>query len=533
MEFIRLLLLALMTASYFAGAWFALRHFIHMFQLNSYKPKVQLKWIKDNAKAFFMGHAFAVIICIAAAAVLKGFPLSWPVQGLVCLIIAAMLIFSATLNRPRPAKIPLKYTARIKRLIFTLCIIYILPALAIILPLSGSDMVILGAVYIFWVLMAPLAVLLANLLNRPVEQAINRHYINDAMRILRECPNLTVIGITGSFGKTSTKYFLDELLSVKYNVLKTPGNYNTPLGVVKTIRKELRATHDIFLCEMGAKNVGDIKEICDIVKPNHGIITSVGPMHLESFKTLDNIKKTKFELADALPKGGKLWLNTDDENIRDCLKGRNYIGYGIGQGEGYRIENLKISADGSEFEAASPSGERCSFKTKLIGRHNAVNICGAIAVANTLGIPLADLKPAVRRLESVPHRLELKKAGDITVIDDAYNSNPTGARFALETLKEMDGFKILCTPGMIELGEKEFELNREFGAQAAKVCDYAAVVGKTNREAIVLGLKDGGMTEEKIFCANSLNEAMSKIRGLTTGEKKKIILLENDLPDNY
>ena len=138
---------------------------------------------------------------------------------------------------------------------------------------------------------------------------MNRWYINDAKKIIKNCPDLLVIGITGSFGKTSVKYFLDELLSVKYNVLKTPGNFNTTLGVVKTIRSSLRATHDIFLCEMGAKNIGDIKEICDIVHPKMGIITSVGEMHLESFKSIENVRKTKFELADSLPENGKIFLN--------------------------------------------------------------------------------------------------------------------------------------------------------------------------------------------------------------------------------
>lgn len=533
MEFFKLICAILATALYFAAAALSLRHFIHMFQLNSYKPKVQLKWLKDNARGFFAGHVMGAVVALICAVLSLRLPMSSVGQGLLIILISAVLLFSAICMRPKPAKIPLKYTARIKRLIFTLCIIYLLPAVPLMILYDWGFAVVFAAMYVLWVLLSPWAVLLANLINRPLEQAINRRYINDAKRILSECPNLTVFGITGSFGKTSVKYFLDELLSVKYNVLKTPGNFNTPLGVVKTIRGELRATHDIFLCEMGAKNVGDIKEICDIVRPKHGIITSVGPMHLESFGSIDNVKKTKFELADSLPEDGLLFLNTDDENVREHAGNRRYIGYGIEDRGGWHCENLSVSSSGSEFDVISPSGERCRYKTRLIGKHNVINICGAVAAANALGISLEELKPAVRRLESVPHRLELKRNGGVTIIDDAYNSNPTGAKAALEALGMMDGYKILCTPGMIELGEKEFELNREFGENAAKVCDYAAVVGKTNREAILKGLRDGGMDEEKIFAAESLNEAMANIYGLTTGEKNKIILLENDLPDNY
>ena len=125
--------------------------------------------------------------------------------------------------------------------------------------------------------------------------------------MLAACPNLAVIGVTGSYGKTSVKFYLNTLLKAKYNVLMTPESYNTPMGVVKTVRGSLRATHEIFICEMGAKYVGDIKELCDIVHPKHGIITSIGPQHLESFKSLQNVINTKFELADALPKDGMLF----------------------------------------------------------------------------------------------------------------------------------------------------------------------------------------------------------------------------------
>ena len=518
-----------MTALYLSAAWFALRHYIHMFQLNSYKPKVQIQWIKKNTKLWFN-------ICMLWIGVfLLIYSLYSPALGKLGYVLwiatwATHLAAMTIPNLPKKSyKIPLKYTMRIKRLFSTLCIIYLLPIIALFITKREFTCM---AVYLLMICLTPWLVLLANLINRPLELAINKWYINDAKRILRECPNLTVVGITGSFGKTSVKYFLDELLSVKFNVLKTPGNFNTPLGVVKTIRGELRATHDIFLCEMGAKNVGDIKEICDIVHPKHGIITSVGPMHLESFGSIENVKKTKFELADSLPEGGILALNMDDENVRECSKGRVFVGYGVDSREGYYCENLTISSTGSEFDVVSPSGERCRYKTKLIGRHNAINICGAVAMANQLGIELADLKPAVRRLESVPHRLELKQNGGVTIIDDAYNSNPSGAKAALETLAMMDGYKILCTPGMIELGEREDELNREFGRQAA-VCDFVALVGKKQTAAIYEGLKAEGYPEERIYVADGLSDAMQKIYSLTTDGKKKIILLENDLPDNY
>ncbi len=519
------ILYSALTITYIAAAWVSLRHFIHMFQLNSYKPKVQIKWIWANSKQYLFGYLAIATLCA----------LFWISGGALHFAAELIVVFIATvvMMRPnrKPQKTPLVFTARIKRLLSTLAVLHLLPYLLLI----NAKALFIGqpTAFALMLLLEPFTILLANLINRPLELAINRHYINDAKKILSGCKDLTVIGITGSFGKTSVKYFLDTLLSVKFNVLKTPGNFNTPLGVVKTIRGSLRATHDIFLCEMGAKNVKDIKEICDIVHPKHGIITSVGPMHLESFKTLENVKKTKFELADALPQDGMLFLNMDNENICDMAGGRHFIAYGIDNRSGYYVSDMHISEKGSEFRITAPDGTSCDYRTKLIGRHNVLNIAGAVAVANRMGISLDELRPAVRKLESVPHRLELINKGTYTVIDDAYNSNPSGTKAALEALSMTDGYKILVTPGMIELGEMESELNREFGENAAKVCDYVALVGKKQTEAIFEGLISAGFDKSKIYVAESLNDAMANVYSLTTDGKRKIILLENDLPDNY
>lgn len=516
----------LCAVTYAAAVILTGRFFIHMFQLNSYKPKVHIRWMRKNCRTYTCLLCCSCAFTAALSAVLgEGFP-----EPLMLLYPAIMLCFALSKLPKKQYKIPLKYTARIKRLIVTCSVIMLVP---LILLLTGLHALAAFGLALLFLLCEPWLILLANLINRPVELAINQHYINDAKRILASCPNLTVVGITGSFGKTSVKYFLDSLLSVKFNVLKTPGNFNTPLGVVRTVRESLRATHDIFLCEMGAKNVGDIKEICDIVHPKHGIITSVGPMHIESFKTIENVRRTKFELADALPSDGKLFLNFDCDIIREANHPHPAVHYGIDDQSGYYVSGLKVSDKGSEFTVYAPSGESCDYRTPLIGRHNVLNICGAIAVAHSLGVSLSELKPAVRRLESVPHRLQLINKGDYTVIDDAYNSNPSGAKAALEALSMTDGMKILVTPGMIELGGMEYELNREFGEEAASVCDYVALVGERQTKAIADGLSAAGYPENKLFVAESLDEAMKKVYSIESGGRRKVILLENDLPDNY
>ena len=491
---------------------------LHMFQLNSYKPKEQIKWYKKNISKLL--PFYAAFVGLSALTIID----RWYGAFLV-------FVFSYSLNPFEKAKKPLVYTPRVKRLLVTCTIVFAVFAVAVFVVPSSRIKLLIAAVEMGFI---PLTLLLCNYINKPVELSINKHYINDAKRMLAACPKLKIIGVTGSFGKTSVKFYLNTLLRAKYNVLMTPESYNTPMGIVKTIRGKLKATHEIFICEMGARNVGDIKEICDIVHPDHGVITSIGEQHLETFKTVDNIINTKFELADSLNDKGILFVNGDCEAIttNKHKKMENAVTYGLGENCAYRACNLKISEKGSEFTVVAPNGEKCDFVTKLIGTHNVINIVGAIAVSNTLSIPLEKLKPQVRKLECVPHRLQLINRSEVIVVDDAYNSNPSGAKAALDTISYFDGMKILVTPGMVELGEKQEELNYNFGRQAANVCDCIILVGERQTKPIYNGVKDAGYDMTKCYVAKDLKDAVDYAYGLKT-DKKKIMLLENDLPDNY
>lgn len=516
---------------------YEIKYNLHMFQLNGYKNKVHFTWLQQNK------GKQSVLIIHFLGAILIGL---WPnlVMG-VLLLVGTLIVLSYyySLSRAK-AKKKLVYTHRVKRLIATNSIV----ALSIIVLLilagyrfgwnniwkgkSGWQLAILGASMICF--FEPLLVILTNIINKPIEKGVNNHYINDAKRMLKQSPNLLVIGITGSYGKTSVKYFLSTLLQAKYNVLITPESYNTPMGVVKTIRSELKPIHDIFVCEMGARNIGDIKELCDIVHPTHGIITSIGPQHLESFLTIDNIIKTKFELADGLPKEGMVFLNGDNEYILGKEGLNNPIYYSTDNPNGgYRASDIKVSSKGTEFTVITPSNEKAQFQTKLLGSHNVVNIVAAIAVSNSLGIPLEDLTIPVRRLQPVEHRLQLiEKGGNLTIIDDAYNSNPVGSKAALDTLALFDGLRILITPGMVELGTQEDYYNGEFGKQAATRCDYVILVGKKQTEAIQNGLLGAGFDKTKLYVTDHFEDAIKHAYNIQT-DKHKYILLENDLPDNY
>ena len=510
-------------------------HYMHMFQLNSYSAWEQGQWMKKNVGNIVLRHIWAVLAALYAFRLALYTPDNGGVLNAVALsdilICGGILLMGLACCKKAPAKKKLVFTPRVIRMCVTSTVLY--GGVCALSMIFGYESGLYLPILCLWQVFSLLMPMIANFINKPIEKGVNNHYINDAKRIINELPNTTVIGITGSFGKTSTKYYLNTLLSAKYNVLMTPASFNTTMGVVKTIRGSLNASHEIFICEMGAKGVGEIKEICDIVHPKHSMITSIGEQHLETFKSVENIIKTKFEIADAVT-DGTVFLNYDNELIRNHSINKNKLTYGIGTGDyDYRAENIKVSEKGTTFTVVH-KGESYDFSTKLLGEHNVQNIVGAIAVSHFMGIPFRDLMFPVKRLECVPHRMEiLDKGNGVTVIDDAFNSNPAGARAALKTLSMMSECeRILVTPGMVELGEREYDLNRELGEFAADCCDAAILVGERQAPPIKEGLLKKGYPEDKIYVVKSLNEGIKIAYGLNAG-RKRVILLENDLPDNY
>ncbi len=498
------------------------RYFTHMFQLNSYTAKVQFVWYKDN----FAKLIPCLMLSVAGIACSL---FSYRGYSYAHLLFALAAIVLALFYTPKKAKKPLVYTARVKRLLVTFSLIEIaLCALSTVLN-GDIGIILLGVT----ALIVPFSIIIANIINAPVEAAVRRYYINDAKKLLKSHSRLKIIGITGSFGKTSVKYYLTALLGAKYNVLMTPESYNTPMGVVKTIRSSLRGTHEIFVCEMGAKYVGDIKELCDIVHPENGIVTSIGEQHLESFGSVQNIISTKYELASGIPSDGKLFINISSETVYKNRPNRDAITYGLSPEADYYAADIAVSGNGTTFTLRH-KGECETYRTRLIGEANVVNIVGAIAAANgAYGISLPELKSAVANLKCVPHRMELIDRGGMIIIDDAFNSNPAGAAAALRTVGLFDAVKIIVTPGMIELGEKSDELNGELGKNAAAVCDYIVAVGERQAKPIVSGAKAAGFDESKIHVAKTFNDAMAFVNSINSEGKKKVVLLENDLPDNF
>jgi UDP-N-acetylmuramoyl-tripeptide--D-alanyl-D-alanine ligase len=248
-------------------------------------------------------------------------------------------------------------------------------------------------------------VVFVNMLIQPYENHNNKKFYKMAEKKLASMPDLKIIGVTGSYGKTSVKYILTSILKQKYNTFMTPGNFNTLLGVQRSINEHLKSTDEIFVCEMGAKEVGKIKEICDLVKPKMGILTAVGPQHLETFGSLENIKKAKMELINSVPEDGLRVVNFENENAADAAKDTKCLKYGLNKNFDAYAYNIKMTDTGSSFDIHTKDLEIHDIKTKLIGKLNIINIVGAVAVAANLGLSEDEIKAGIRFLQPVPHRL--------------------------------------------------------------------------------------------------------------------------------
>ena len=520
-----------------AGTLLASRSLIHYFQLESYQlpgfyRTVRRKMWPCFRPGVFMGIA-ALVLSVGAAFIpaAQGGLSGWVIH---LFLMAAMVGCGYLMGRifdDKKAKKPLVITPRIKRL----GVISFLVNLVMLWLLELLRQALIPGVQGFLPFLAPLLVAVAGGVAAPVEGFINELYFRDAQKILKARPDLIKIGITGSYGKTSVKFILGTMLAEKYQTLVTPSSFNTPMGVTKVIRNKLQPGHQVFVAEMGARHVGDIKELCRLVHPTIGVLTSVGPQHLNTFKTIDRIKSTKYELMDAIPSDG-LCVFFDDGNICRELydkTGKKKLLCSLQPGADSDVwaENIRVGSRGSTFDLCTTDG-RVSCETRLLGEHNITNILLSTCVCLQLGLTMKQIARGIAKLQPVEHRLQLiDNPGGMAIIDDAFNSNPQSAGRALKVLKQFEGRRIVITPGMVELGSEEADYNKTFGMQMADCVDEAILVGKKHVQPILEGLKEAGFPEEHTHRVDSLNEATALLREM--GRAGDTVLFENDLPDNY
>lgn len=499
---------------------------LHMFQQNRYETGRYSSWIRDSAATNRPGMILAGVISLAglAIALLLGGSIG---KIALCVLLADTAFLYYTQEKAKTYIKPLVYTARVKRQI---AVMAFLAVVCIFLMFIFGAYWLAAAIGLIlpWLLIYPMA-----LITSPIEAAVRARYLNEAKQILADHSDLIKIGITGSYGKTSTKNIMQAMISEAYNSLMTPASYNTPMGITRTIREMLKPIHKVFVCEMGADHVGDITELMEFIHPSIGVVTTIGPQHLATFGSQENITNEKMQMIELLPADGLGILNYDNEFIRS-YKVKNpvkTVTYGIHtEGVDYRAEDIVYHRGGSRFTVVNGE-DRVEIETRLLGEHNIQNILSAIAAARYLNVDWKTIQRAAKTMKQVEHRLETKTINGRRFIDDAFNSNPSGSAMALSVLSTMPGKRLIVTPGMIDLGRKQEEINREFGMKMKDKADMVILVGRNQTKPIYEGLKESGFDMNEVFVFDTVREALAFVYQTTTPEDT--ILLENDLPDAF
>ncbi len=523
---------------------------LHSLQQDDYSNLRFAGWLAE-AKSRAVHGRLGLVYLVAAAAHLVVATTGSASGADFAPVLASCAAVLAYVRAPAraPRKKPLVYTGRARRLLGVSIVLAALLFVAGFIVISlvaqaaavpsayspGLAVLLMAAVSIH---AAPFVTMAANLCLAPVQGSINLTYRVRARRKLARLGPM-VIGITGSYGKTSTKYFTEALLESRFRVLKTRASFNTILGVCRAINEELGPEHQVLIVEMGAYRRGEIRDMARLTRPHIGVLTAIGPQHLERFGSIETIEKAKFELLEALAPDGIAVINNDDPRVRR-LAGEhrlpNLRRYGIETSAGeldLAAESIAHGPDGLTFTLVERYSARVTVKTRLIGIHNVSNILAAATVARAAGVSLREIAGAIGRLQPVPHRLEVHTGADgVTIVDDAYNSNPVGAFNALNALAAFEsGRKILVTPGMVELGVEQESWNEKLGARAAGVCDFVILVGSRQTAPIRRGLDGAGFAADRVTSVRNLDDGLEALKGIV--RPGDVVLFENDLPDLY
>lgn len=547
-------LVYLLIAIFIRHSLYRLRFFLHMFQQVGYKTNELRHWLSGNlfSRVITSEHLLYNVVILA---MLYFFAERVTLTtGAIIMSVFTLFWFTDTSRyKAEKEKKPLVYTPRLKRLAGTLLVVLImiwfflidfgynfLPMRDFAAPFIRTDPYFMAFTLVAVDMMVPLILYLGAWLLKPVEGIVHSGFKNQARNKLASMPELKIIAITGSYGKTSTKFVIHSFLKERMNVCVTPGSYNTPMGICKVINNDLNAQHNVLILEMGARYEGNIRELCEIAQPDIAVITNIGISHLESFGSQEAIAREKTTLAKELKKGGTLVLNGEDpylQKINEIRSDLKKVFTGINGS--ITATDIEIGPGGTEFSMnwLKKDGEIVQsekISTRLLGAHNIQNFLLGAAVAREFGIRLKTIAVAASAIEPVEHRLELKQRNGLIVIDDAFNSNPVGAKNAVDILTSFkNGRKIIITPGMVELGKMENEENQQFGAHIGHAdIDLVILVGKDQTKPIMEGIKSSIKGKNKeVHVVDSLFEANDILEQFA--RPGDVVLYENDLPDSY
>lgn len=405
---------------------------------------------------------------------------------------------------------------------------------AVLVALSGFGLI----VALIAIQAIPFALMAANAVLQPMQQRINDRFVREATDKLAELQPVT-IGITGSFGKTTVKHMLAELLGIAGPVFYSRGSINTVLGLTRHIRQRLQPSHKYFIAEMGAYGIGSIQRLCDFAQPTYGIITAVGHAHAERFGSLANTAQAKSELAAHICAHGEKVIVTERvaelapfKALRTAHPSKFVV---VGEGEGCDVRILSRALKGADWEVALrfPSGAEHRFILPLLGEHNVMNLALTVALIDAIAPEVTARLPMITpTVSQVPHRLQKKEAGKgPLILDDAYNSNEEGFLNAMRVMRDVadqkGGRAVLVTPGVAELGEEHDRVHKTLGTEAGTLCDVVYAVNPSRIPSFTQAAK-GARAE--VIELPTLNDAMKRVTamGLTDAD---VVLYENDLPD--
>lgn len=487
------------------------------------------------AKGAFDRRASLVLV-LGAGLTLLGF--TGPAYSVYCVAVSLGLWSSWVMRKQ--SKKPLVLTVRAKRIFTVYFFLAFVVMIALLVAAHFVPDALLAATYgalILTLQALPFIVMLANGLLGPFEARVKAKYRAEAVDILAHL-NPTIIGVTGSFGKTSTKHLLAHVLSAATPTLATPGSVNTEMGITRIIREQLRPEHAYFIVEMGAYGPGSIGRLAAFTPPSLGLITAVGDAHYERFKTLEAVAQTKFELAEAtIANGGSVIVSTDGipadllAHQQQQRPGR-YITTGR---TGDMVIKSAEQTPGGTKVVLDDKGKQIELLAPIFGDHQAQNMAVVAAAAHTLGLPWSIIKGAMATAPQTRHRLEvLRHTGAPTIIDDAYNANPIGFEAGLKTLNLLQkpgGKRILITPGIVELGARHGEEHARLGALAATLVDHAFIVSPDRIPTFVDAFKAAQGEGVTLHLHARQAEAEEAAKALWSTDD--VVLFANNLPDLF
>lgn len=481
-----------------------IKQYLHIYQLKDYNNARYLKYFSKKSIIYLISNAFLLIFQLF---------LNNLIFVLVSNIIFLILNIAHNSRLIKSNKTPLKFTGKIKRL-------YIISIFLLVFLIFFNFSYGISNILLFF------SPIISNFLNF-YDKLKNKKFTNLAIRKLKNS-NAKIIAITGSNGKTSVKNILNKLLSSKYKTQATPKSFNTPLGTAKFINESLDSYTEFLILEYGARRPKDIEKLCSLFGADYGIVTTVAPQHLQTFKSIENVAKTKNELPMFLKE--KLCVfNLDNDFTFEMYNKKigEKIGISLNSKSEISATNIRIENCTTKFDLLTDNNSY-SISTSLLGKHNVLNILLATALAIRLDIPIKNIVSAIEKLKPTPHRLELIKT-NINILDDSYNCSLASATEAINVLLQFPMRHFIATPGIIEGGKDEYEINFKLGQMLSNM-DCCIIIGEHNKKAISDGLKSQNFNDNNLIFSKTLDEAKDHFQKLNSNGT---LLILNDLPDDY